>query len=163
MSTIGTTSLFLGLVNLNVGNEESIHIQTFHLPKEELVTQIQKKKKCDKNLDVTINFTSALLSAFLSKSKMNLADLTGQRPCPFECRFFAWAVLPTPPQNRVKGMACLWASTSSKYLLALPRGSFLMACAVSLVFYITKCQKLRYDITMSRFHHTCTNQYQVFI
>lgn len=37
MSTIGTASLFLGLVHLNVGNEESIHIQTFHLPKGEII------------------------------------------------------------------------------------------------------------------------------
>ena len=79
--------------------------------------------------------TSALLSAFLSKSRMNLADLTGQRPCPFECLFFAWAVRPTPLQKRVKGMACLWTRTSSKYLLALAKGNFLMAWAVSLVFY----------------------------
>ncbi|GMP51718.1 hypothetical protein CsSME_00017843 [Camellia sinensis var. sinensis] len=34
-------------------------------------------------------FTSALLSPFLSKSSMNPADLIGQRPCPFECLFFA--------------------------------------------------------------------------
>ena len=32
-------------------------------------------------------------------------------------------------------MACLCASTSSRYLLALARSSFLIACAVSLVFY----------------------------
>ena len=51
--------------------------------------------------------TSALLSAFFSKSSMNPTDLTGQRPCPFECLFFAWAVRPIPLQNRVKGMACL--------------------------------------------------------
>lgn len=81
-----------------------------------------------------LGHTSALLSAFLSKSRMNLADLTGQRPCPLECLFLACAVLPTPPQKRLNGMACLWARTSSKYLLAFAKGNFLMAKAVSLVF-----------------------------
>jgi len=78
--------------------------------------------------------TSALLSAFLSKSRMNFADLTGHLPWPLECLFFAWAVLPTPRQKRLNGMACLWARTSSKYLLALTKGNFLIAKAVSLVF-----------------------------
>lgn len=85
-----------------------------------------------------IKHTSALLSAFLSKSKMYLADFIGQRPCPFECLFFAWAVRPTPRQNRRNGMACLWAMTSSRYLLALPKGNFLIAKAVSRVFWEQK-------------------------
>lgn len=71
--------------------------------------------------------TSALLSAFLSKSRINFADLTGQRPCPFEWRFFACAVRPTPPQKRRNGIACLCAITSSKYLLALAKCNFRIA------------------------------------
>jgi len=35
------------------------------------------------------HYTSALLSVFFSKSNMNLADFTGQRPWPFEWRDFA--------------------------------------------------------------------------
>ena len=92
-------------------------------------------KMVTSNAQLAGHSTSALLSAFFSKSSMNPTDLTGQRPCPFECLFFAWAVRPTPLQKRVKGMACLWASTSSKYLLALVNGIFLMAWAVSRVFY----------------------------
>jgi len=78
--------------------------------------------------------TSALLSAFFSKSNMNLADLAGQRPCPLEWRDFACAVRPTPPQYLRKGIACLWAITSSRYRLALVKGSLRSAKAVSLVF-----------------------------
>lgn len=74
-----------------------------------------------------VDYTSALLSAFLSKSRINLADFTGQRPCPLGCLFLACAVRPTPLQKRVKGIACLWAKTSSKYLLALTKGNFLIA------------------------------------
>lgn len=77
---------------------------------------------------------------------MNLADFTGQRPCPFGWRFLAWAVRPTPPQNLVKGMACLWAITSSRYLLALPSGSFLSAWAVSRVFCFPKTYEHTWDI-----------------
>lgn len=97
-------------------------------------TSSKRSKTSTLNLE-RIEHTSALLSAFLSRSSINFADLAGHRPCPFECLFFAWAVRPTPRQNRVKGMACLWIRTSSKYLFALISGNFLIACAVSLVFY----------------------------
>jgi hypothetical protein len=80
--------------------------------------------------------TSALLSAFLSKPKRNSADLTGHLPCPLECLALACAVLPTPPQKRRNGTACLCAITSSKNLLALASSKFLIAWAASLVFYL---------------------------
>lgn len=99
---------------------------------ENIVTRIQGK----------MVQTSALLSAFLSKSRMNFADFTGQRPCPFEWRFLACAVRPTPRQKRWNGIACLWAKTSSRYLLALPKGNFRIACAVSLVFWMTGAMDL---------------------
>ena len=57
-----------------------------------------------------------------------------QNSCPLECLFLACAVLPTPRQKRLKGIACLWAKTSSKYLLALVKGNFLIANAISMVF-----------------------------
>lgn len=82
-----------------------------------------------------LDHASALLSAFFSRSKTNLADLTGHLPWPLEWRDLAWAVRPTPPQNLRNGIACLWAITSSRYLLALAKGSFRIAKAVSLVFY----------------------------
>lgn len=137
MSPVGPPPLFCGLVHLDVRNEKGINIQTFDLIinwfiKQVLVTNQNHQRK---NKQSSQNPTSALLSAFLRRSRTNWADLAGQRPWPFECLFFAWAVRPTPRQKRVKGIACLWAMTSSKYLLALFNGSFLMACAVSLVFY----------------------------
>ena len=79
--------------------------------------------------------TSALLSAFFNKPSKKVADFTGQRPWPLEWRDLAWAVRPTPPQNRRKGMACLWARTSSRYRLAFTSVRPLIACAVSLVFW----------------------------
>lgn len=112
--------------------------------------------------------TSALLSAFLSKSRTNWADFAGQRPWPLECLFLAWAVRPTPLQKRVKGIACLWAITSSRYLFALINGSFLMACAVSRVFCFTyarenqtlkwepinnKEKKHKFEIKTRMWHH----------
>lgn len=93
------------------------------------------KDRTIKQLGWVVIRTSALLSAFLRRSRINFADLTGQRPCPFECLFLAWAVRPTPPQKRRNGIACLWARTSSKYLFALAKGNFLRAWAVSRVFY----------------------------
>lgn len=136
MGSVGSTSLLLCLIDLDMWNVEGINIQPFHLKWNNYNLSVWKQlaeiRHSKANKD--IGHTSALLSAFLSKSRMNLADLTGHRPCPLECLFFAWAVLPTPRQNRLKGMACLWARTSSKYLLAFTKGNFLMAWAVSLVF-----------------------------
>ena len=72
--------------------------------------------------------TSALLSAFFSRASRNWQDLAGQRPCPLLCfSFLAWAVRPTPPQKRLKGMTRLWASTSSRYFLATLSSLPLMA------------------------------------
>ena len=79
--------------------------------------------------------TSALLSAFFNKPSKKVADFTGHRPWPLEWRDLAWAVRPTPPQNRRKGIACLWARTSSRYRLAFTSASPLIACAVSRVFW----------------------------
>lgn len=135
MSPVGTTSLLLSLINLDMGNVESVDIQAFHLGvSKELIEWGNIWHKLSIKVSIHKGHTSALLSAFLSKSRMNLADLTGQRPCPLECLFLAWAVLPTPPQNRRNGMACLCARTSSKYLLALTKGNFRIANAVSRVF-----------------------------
>lgn len=111
--------------------------------------------------------TSALLSAFLSKSRINLADLKGQRPWPFEWRFFAWAVRPTPRQKRRKGMDCLWAITSSRYLLAFAKASFRIAWAVSLVFWESIGQleqemmssALNQNINISNCHLIATNTF----
>jgi hypothetical protein len=49
----------------------------------------------------------------------------------------AWAHLPTPPLNLLNGTHSLKLVTFFKYLKALLRGIFLMAWAVSLVFW--KC------------------------
>lgn len=96
--------------------------------------------------------TSALLSAFFSKSRINFADFAGQRPCPLECLFLAWAVRPTPLQKRVNGIACLCARTSSKYLLALIKGNLRMACAVSLVFCCTHKKHYKQDDWQQQYH-----------
>lgn len=137
MSPVGPPPLFSCLVHLNVRNEKGINIQTFDLIIKWFTIQVLVTDQNHKRLKnhSSQKPTSALLSAFLRRSRTNWADLAGQRPWPFECLFFAWAVRPTPRQKRVNGIACLWAITSSKYLLALFNGSFLMACAVSLVFY----------------------------
>lgn len=82
MSTIGTTSLFLGLVNLNVGNEESIHIQTFHLPKEELVTQIQKKKKMWQEFRRDDQFYLSIAFSILKQIQNDLSRLNRPAPLP---------------------------------------------------------------------------------
>jgi hypothetical protein len=87
--------------------------------------------------------TSALLSAFFNKPSKNVADFTGHRPCPLEWRDLACAVRPTPPQKRRNGIACLCASTSSKYFLAFVNSRCLMACAASLVFCYKKKDKVR--------------------
>lgn len=63
----------------------------------------------------TDQLTSALLSAFLSRFSRNSQDFLGHLPCPLLWpTFLACAVRPTPPQNRLKGITCLWATTSSK-------------------------------------------------
>ena len=131
MGTVGSAPLLLSLVYLNVRDEERVHVQSFHLERTEMLRLATACKTLEFSHWIS---TSALLSAFLRRSRMNLADFAGQRPCPLGWRFLAWAVRPTPRQNLVKGIACLWAMTSSRYLFALVKESFLMACAVSLVF-----------------------------
>jgi hypothetical protein len=159
MRTICPTSLLLCLVNLNVRDVERVYIKAFHLQPEvchrtTFIKQSYKEQYAHKlmqinkeNEDYTKKYsekqintvsTSALLSAFFNKPSKKVADFTGQRPCPLEWRALACAVRPTPPQNRRKGMACLWASTSSKYLLAFVNSRCLIACAASLVFYFTQ-------------------------
>ena len=136
MSTVSPAPLLLSLVHLNMRHIERIDIQSLNL---------QEEKKTLNNYAVYNKESShkeaALLSAFFRRSKMNLADLAGQRPWPLEWRDLACAVRPTPPQYLRKGMACLWAITSSRYLLALASCSFLMAKAVSRVFWTKWVQK----------------------
>jgi hypothetical protein len=159
MRTICPTPLLLCLVNLNVRDVERVYIKAFHLRpevchrttfikqsyKEQYVHKLMQMNKV--NEDYTKKYaekrrstisTSALLSAFFNKPSKKVADFTGQRPCPLEWRALACAVRPTPPQNRRKGTACLWASTSSKYLFAFVNSRCLIACAASLVFYFTQ-------------------------
>lgn len=147
MSTVCATPLLLGLIYLDVRYVKWIHIQPFHLENswqhENVGFRQQKWNQNNKNSSKILQ-TSALLSAFFSKSRINFADFAGQRPCPFEWRFLACAVRPTPRQKRRNGMACLWAKTSSKYLLALTRGNFRIAKAVSLVFYIRRWNESKY-------------------
>ena len=145
MGTISTATLFCCLIDLDMWYVKRINIQTFHLNNKQIKftsirQDIHEVKKQASVYNITkINpgkvTTSALLSAFFSKSRINLADLAGQRPCPFEWRFLAWAVRPTPPQKRRKGIACLCAKTSSKYILALSKRIFRIENAVSLVFW----------------------------
>jgi len=145
MSTVRSSPLFCCLVYLDVWYEKGVNIQTFHLIiKWFLVTEQKHHGNIGNTVMKWKSPTSALLSAFLRRSRTNWADLAGQRPWPFECLFFAWAVRPTPRQKRVKGIACLWAITSSKYLFALFNGSFLIACAVSLVFCHTINKTIRF-------------------
>jgi hypothetical protein len=60
-------------------------------------------------------------------------QLTAQPPAP------TWAVRPTPPQKRRKGMARLWSMTSSRYRLALPSSMPFSALAASREFL--KCTR----------------------
>ena len=71
MSTVSTTTVLGGLVNNNTGDGEFFNIQTLGLKcnKYQLLFKL-----------VGNSHTSALLSAFFKRSRMNLTDLTGQRP-----------------------------------------------------------------------------------
>ena len=82
--------------------------------------------------------TSALLSAFFSRWRRNWQLFLGQRHCVAPV-IFAWACRPTQPLKKRKGMACLCATTSSRYFLAFFRLMFLMAAAVTHVFL--KCTR----------------------
>lgn len=84
--------------------------------------------------------TSALLSAFFSKLRTASTDFFGHRPWAVVLpSTFACDVLPTPPQNRLKGIHLLCSSTSSRYLLALSSCILLIAKHVSRVFL--KCTR----------------------
>lgn len=88
MSTVRTTPLLLRLVHLDVRYEKQIHIQAFNLRQFQMSNKNYLKERKEKGVnkinDPKPEHTSALLSAFLSKSRMNFVDLTGQRPCPLE-------------------------------------------------------------------------------
>merc|ERR1719436_1912462 len=88
---------------------------------------------CTVRLSVSRFLNSALLSAFLRRSRMIFADLMGQRPWDI-LNAFAWGVRPMPPLNLRKGTHCFFSHTSSRYDCAARRDIPLMACAVSYVF-----------------------------
>lgn len=73
-----------------------------------LTTMLRMRRSSEVN-----SLASAFDSAFLSRPSMNLADLTGHRPC-VRPKAFACAVRPTPPLKRVKGTHSLCACTLAR-------------------------------------------------
>lgn len=109
-STVGAVSaatVLGGLVDNDAGDDEILNVQALglqHIPKYIYIFF---------DLLFFLSFTSALASAFFKRSTMYLTDLTGQRPW-VVLNSLAWAVRPTPPLKRRKGMHCFFSVTFFK-------------------------------------------------